>query len=351
MIREAIEKVVKRIDLTEAQTRGVFDEIMSGKATPAQIGSFVTALRMKGETVDEITGAARVMREKSIKIHVGKSAVGMDRDDINIDDETIVDTCGTGGSGTNTFNISTAVAFVVAGAGLKVAKHGNRGASSQCGSADVLEALGVNLDIGPDRVEKCVNQIGIGFMYAPLFHGAMKYAITPRKEIGIRTIFNLLGPLSNPAKATSQVLGVYDAKLTERIASVLKNLGCRRALVVSGMDTLDEITITGKTKITELNKGRLKTYFVSPEKFGMKRSKLRTIKGGGAKENAEILLSVLKGERGARRNVVLLNAAAALVAGFKAGNFKEGIKLAENSIDSGRALEKLNRLIVMTGSR
>lgn len=351
MIKEAIEKVVRKIDLTEAQTHGVFDEIMSGKATPAQIGSFVTALRMKGETVDEITGAAKVMREKSIKIHTGKSAVGIDRDDINIDEETIVDTCGTGGSGTNTFNISTAVAFVVAGSGLKVAKHGNRGASSECGSADVLEALGVNLDIGPDRVEKCIKEIGIGFMYAPLFHGAMKYAITPRKEIGIRTIFNLLGPLSNPANATSQVLGVYDAKLTEVIAAVLKNLGCRRALVVSGMDTLDEITITGKTKITELNKGRLKTYFVSPEKFGMKRSKLRSIKGGSAKENAKILLSILEGERGARRNVVLLNAAAALVAGFKAGNFKEGIELAKDSIDSGRAVEKLNRLIVMTGSR
>jgi len=339
MIREAIEKVVKRIDLTEAETRVVFCEIMSGKATPAQIGSFVTALRMKGETVDEITGAAKVMREKSIKIHTGKS------------EGTIVDTCGTGGSGTNTFNISTAVAFVVAGSGLKVAKHGNRSASSECGSADVLEALGVNLGLGPDRVEKCIKEIGIGFIYAPLFHGAMKYAITPRKEIGIRTIFNLLGPLSNPANATSQVLGVYDPKLTEVIAAVLKNLGCRRALVVSGMDTLDEITITGKTKITELNKGRLKTYFVSPEKFGIKRSKLESIKGGSAKENAEILLSILEGERGPRRNIVLLNAAAALVAGFKAGNFKRGIELARDSIDSGRAIDTLNRLIVMTGSK
>jgi anthranilate phosphoribosyltransferase len=338
MIKEAIEKVVRKVDLTEAETRVVFDEIMSGKTTSAQIGSFVTALRMKGETVDEITGAAKVMREKSVKIHAGGS-------------ETIVDTCGTGGSGMNTFNISTAVAFVVAGAGLKVAKHGNRGASSECGSADVLEALGVNLDVGPGRVEKCIKEIGIGFMYAPLFHGAMKYAVAPRKEIGIRTIFNLLGPLSNPANATSQVLGVYDAKLTEVIAAVLKNLGCRRALVVSGMDALDEITITGKTKITELNKGRLKTYFISPEKFGMKRSKLAQITGGGAKENAGILLSVLKGERGPRRNVVLLNAAAALVAGFKAGNFKRGIELAEDSIDSGTAAEKLNRLIVMTGSR
>jgi anthranilate phosphoribosyltransferase len=351
MIREAIEKVVRKIDLTEAQTSSVFDEIMSGRATPAQIGSFVTALRMKGETVSEITGAAKVMREKSIKIRTGKSVVGIDRDDINIDEETIVDTCGTGGSGTNTFNISTAVAFVVAGVGLKVAKHGNRGASSQCGSADVLEALGVNLDVGPDKVEKCIKDIGIGFMYAPLFHGAMKYAVAPRKEIGIRTIFNMLGPLSNPANATSQVLGVYDAKLTGVIAAVLKNLGCRRALVVSGMDTLDEITITGRTKITELNGGKLKTYFVSPEKFGMKRSKIADIKGGSAKENAEILLSILEGERGPRRNVVLLNAAAALMAGFKAGNFKKGIEMAEDSIDSGKALEKLNRLIVMTGNK
>jgi anthranilate phosphoribosyltransferase len=334
MIKEAIEKVVKRSDLTEAESREVFDEIMSGKATPAQIASLVTALRMKGETVDEITGAAKAMREKSLKIGAGEGVA--------------VDTCGTGGSGINTFNISTAVAFVVAGAGLNVAKHGNRGASSQCGSADVLEALGLDLDIGPDMVEKCINEIGIGFMYAPLFHAAMKYAVAPRKEIGIRTIFNLLGPLSNPALATSQVLGVYDAKLTAVIAQVLKNLGCRRALVVAGSDALDEITITGKTKITELNKGRLKTYFVTPEKFGMKCAKLAEIKGGNARENADILLSILEGEHGARRNVVLLNAAAALMAGFKAANFKKGIELARDSIDSGSALEKLKRMIAMT---
>ncbi len=337
MIKEGIEKIVCGTDLTQAQTREIFDEIMSGKATPAQIGSFVTALRMKGETVDEITGAARVMREKSVKIDAGEGVV--------------VDTCGTGGSRINTFNISTTAAFVVAGAGIKIAKHGNRSASSECGSADVLEDLGVNLDAPPDQVEKCINEIGIGFMYAPLFHGAMKYAVTPRKEIGIRTIFNLLGPLSNPANATSQVLGIYDAKLTKVIAAVLKNLGCRRALVVSGVDGLDEITITGKTKITELNRGRLRTYFVSPEKLGMKRAKFEEIKGGSAKENSERLLSLLEGERGPRRNVVLLNAAAALIAGFKARNFKAGIRLAEDSIDSGAALEKLKRLIVMTGTK
>ncbi|MFA5146383.1 MAG: anthranilate phosphoribosyltransferase [Candidatus Omnitrophota bacterium] len=348
MIREAIEKVVRRIDLTEDEMRGVFGEIMSGKATPSQIGSFITALRMKGETVEEITGAAKVMREKSARIKTPGSSIGMDRDDINIDEETIIDTCGTGGSGTNTFNISTTVAFVVAGCGLKVAKHGNRAASSKCGSADVLEALGLKLDKGPEKVEACLREVGIGFMYAPLFHGAMKYAIEPRREIGIRTIFNLLGPLSNPANATSQVLGVYDARLTGTIATVLRNLGARRAFVVHGMDTLDEITITGKTMVSELKNGKIKTYYVTPEKFGMKRAPMEEIKGGSAIENAEIVLSVLSGERGPRRDVVLLNASAALVAGSKAKNFKDGIKMAEESIDSGRAVDKLHRLIEFT---
>lgn len=339
MIKEAIRKVVGRTDLSEAQMRDVFGEIMSGKATPAQIGALAVALRMKGETVDEITGAAKAMRGKSLKIRMGRSS------------DMLLDTCGTGGSGINTFNISTAVAFVSAGAGLKVAKHGNRGASSQCGSADVLEALGVNLNISPDRIKRCIEKIGIGFIYAPLFHIAMKYAIAPRKEIGIRTIFNLLGPLSNPANATSQVLGVYDIKLTETIASVLRNLGCRRALVVCGIDGLDEITIAGRTKITELNKGRLKTYFINPEKFGMRRSNLSRISGGDAKENANILLSILEGKKGPHRDIVLLNAAAALMAGCKADNFKDGIDLAKDSIDSGAAAEKLSRLIAMTGAR
>lgn len=351
MIREAIEKVVKGCDLTEGESRAVFGEIMSGKATFAQIGAFITALRMKGETVDEITGAARVMREKSLKINAGRPAVGIDRDDINIDEETIVDTCGTGGSGTNTFNISTAVAFVVAGCGLKVAKHGNRGASSRCGSADVLEALGLNLDVGPATVERCIRQIGIGFMYAPLFHGAMKYAVEPRKEIGIRTIFNILGPLSNPANATSQVLGVYEARLTGIMAGVLKKLGCRRAFVVHGLDTLDEITITGKTRITELKNGVIKTYHLNPGRFGIRRATLEDIKGGDAAENARILISILKGEKGPRRDIVLLNASAALVAGSRAKDFKGGIELAALSIDSGRALEKLEKLIEMTGKR
>ncbi len=334
MIREAIEHVVKKVDLTQDEMRQVFDEIMSGKATPAQIGSFITALRMKGETVDEITAAARVMREKSLRINVGE--------------ETIIDTCGTGGSGTNTFNISTTVAFVVAGCGLKVAKHGNRSASSQCGSADVLESLGVKLDIGPEAVERCIRQIGIGFLYAPLFHNAMKYAITPRKEIGIRTIFNILGPLCNPANATSQVLGVYEPSLTETLAKVLRNLGSKRAFVVHGMDTLDEITITGRTRVAELRDEHIKTYYITPEKFGIKSSALEDIKGGNAKENAKIILSVLKGEKSARRDVVLLNAAASLVSGFKAKDFKDGIKLAAEAIDSGQALDKLLKLIELT---
>ncbi len=348
MIQEAIEKVVRRIDLTEEEMRSAFEEIMSGVATYAQIGAFVTALRMKGETAAEITGAAKVMREKSVHISAGAPTVDIDRDDINIDAETIVDTCGTGGSGTNTFNISTTVAFVVAGCGLKVAKHGNRSASSRCGSADVLEALGVKLDVAPDLVQRCLLEIGIGFLYAPLFHNAMKYAMAPRKEIGIRTIFNILGPLSNPANATSQVLGVYDAKLTETLAQVLKNLGSKRAFVVYGMDTLDEITLTGKTRVTELKNNRLRTYYITPEKFGIRRARLDDIEGGDAQENAKIVLSVLKGERGARRDIVLLNAAAALVAGFKVKDFKAGIKVAAESIDSGSALDKLTKLIEIT---
>ena len=350
MIKEAIEKVVKRIDLSEGEMRSCFDEIMSGKATAAQIGAFVTALRMKGETVDEITGAAKVMREKSIHISAGRYAVDIDRDDINIDRETVVDTCGTGGSGTNTFNISTTVAFVVAGCGLKVAKHGNRSASSACGSADVLEALGVRVDVPADLVQRCLIEIGIGFLYAPLFHNAMKYAVEPRKEIGIRTIFNILGPLSNPANATSQVLGVYDGRLTEVMAHVLKRLGVKRAFVVYGMDTLDEITITGKTRVTELKDGRIKTYYVTPEKFGLRRARLEEIDGGNAKDNAEIVLSVLKGERGPCRDVVLMNASAALVSGFKAKDFKIGVKMAARSIDSGAALDKLLKLIESTNT-
>lgn len=335
MIKEAIERVVRRIDLTEDEMREAFSEIMSGRATGIQIGSFLTALRMKGETVDEITGAAKVMREKSIHINAGKV-------------EAIIDTCGTGGSNANTFNISTAAAFVAAGSGLKVAKHGNRSATSECGSADVLEELGVRVGVPADLVQRCLIEIGIGFLYAPSFHSAMKYAIEPRRDIGIRTIFNILGPLSNPANATSQIIGVCDSRLTELLAKVLKRLGTKRAFVVYGMDGLDEITITGRTRVTELNRGRIRTYYLTPKEFGLKMATLEEIEGGSVKENAEIVLSVLKGLRGPARDVVLMNSSAALVSGFRVKDFKAGMRMAAESIDSGRALDKLLKLIEIT---
>ncbi len=250
MIKEAISKVVLRQDLVESEMIEVMNQVMGGEATQAQIGAFITALRMKGETIEEITGAARVMRDHATPIQVGKS-LGIDREEINLDRETILDTCGTGGSGTKSFNISTTVAFVVAACGVKVAKHGNRSISSACGSADVLEALGVNLNVNPQQVETCINEIGVGFLFAPALHGAMKHAIGPRREIGIRTIFNILGPLTNPAGADRQVLGVYDESLVEILAKVLVKLGCRRGFVVHGQDGMDEVTLTGPTRIGE----------------------------------------------------------------------------------------------------
>ncbi len=350
-IKKAIERIVGFEDLTEEETRSVFDQIMSGGATPSQIGAFITALRMKGETVEEITGAARVMREKAVKVKVGGGRVDIDTEEIGPDEETILDTCGTGGTGTNTFNISTTVAFVLAGCGVKVAKHGNRAASSRCGSADVLEELGVKLDAPVEMTEKCINAINIGFLYAPLFHGAMKYAITPRKEIGIRTIFNILGPLSNPASATCQVLGVYEEKLTETIANVLKKLGTKRAYVVHGMDTLDEVTITGKTKVSELKNGRVRSYSVSPGTFGVKKATHKDIKGGTAKENAEMILGVLSGEKSPRRDIVLMNSSMALMAAGRVRSFKEGVTAAAESIDQGKAREALEQLIRITNEQ
>ncbi len=334
MIREAISKVVDGFDLTRDEMVSCMNEIMTGEATPAQIAGFLTALRLKGETVEEITGAAIVMREKATKI--------------DLPDETIIDTCGTGGSSTNTFNISTASAFVVSGAGLKVAKHGNRAVSSQCGSADVLKELGVNIDIAPDRIKECIEKIGIGFLFAPLFHGAMKYAIGPRREIGIRTIFNVLGPLTNPAGANCQTLGVYHKDLTEVIAKVLKNLGTKSALVVHGLDSLDEITITGKTKITELKNKKIRTFYIKPQDFGMKKAGLKDIRGGSPGENAGIVKGVLEGKKGPRQDVVVLNAAAALVAASLTSDFKKGIKLARECIESGKAMTKLKKLIEFT---
>ncbi|MBI5049240.1 MAG: anthranilate phosphoribosyltransferase [Deltaproteobacteria bacterium] len=334
MIKEAISKIIKNQDLTEPEMIEVMNEIMTGAASPGQIGSFITALRIKGETVDEITGAAKVMREKATKIDVkGKK---------------VVDTCGTGGDEAMTFNISTAAAFVAAGAGLTVAKHGNRSVSSRSGSADVLKALGVNIEAEVQKVEECINEIGVGFLFAPMLHGAMKYAAPVRREIGIRTIFNILGPLTNPAGARCQIIGVYDDSLTDIIGKVLSNLGSEHAFVVRGEDGLDEITLTTETKVTELKHGKLRTYHIKPEDFGFKRCKPEDLKGGDPEQNAEIILAILKGKRGPQHDVVLLNASAAIVAGGAAKSLEEGISSARGSIDSGKALDKLNKLKEMT---
>jgi len=330
MIKQAISKLVDKTDLTEAEAQEVMHEIMEGKATPAQIAAYATALRMKGETVSEITGSARAMREKAIRIRV--------------DDPLVVDTCGTGGDRMNTFNISTTAAFVVAGAGVTVAKHGNRSVSSQCGSADVLRALEVRIDFPPERVAACINQIGIGFLFAPLFHGAMKHAVAPRQEMGIRTIFNVLGPLTNPAGATAQVIGVYEESLTDLLAQVLMNLGSQHCFVVHGMDGLDEITVTGRSRISEGKGGRVVGYYMEPSDLQCERGKREDLVGGDIETNARILVRILEGERGPKRTIVLMNAAPALVAAGKAKSLKEGVQLAIESIDSGRALEKLKAL-------
>ncbi len=279
MIKNILKMLVKRKNLQEEEARQVMGEIMEGKATPAQIASFLTALRMKGETVAEITGFARAMLEK------------VDAFSIKID--TLVDTCGTGGDSLNTFNISTVVAFVVAGAGLSVAKHGNRALSSRCGSADVLEALGVKLTIPKEKVKECLEKIGIGFLFAPCCHPAMKYALAPRQEMGMRTVFNILGPLINPLRANVRLMGVHSSSLTEPLARVLRNLGMRRAFVVWGEDGLDEISINARTKITELKEGKIETYYIRPEDFAMARASLKEIRGGDREENAHIIKNIL----------------------------------------------------------
>lgn len=348
MIKKAIAKVVERENLTEAEMIEVMDQIMSGEATPAQTAAFITALRMKGETVEEVAGAARVMRDRATHIRVGRNVLDLDRDDINLDLETVLDTCGTGGSGTNTFNVSTTVAFVVSACGVKVAKHGNRSVSSTCGSADVLESLGVNLDVTPEAVERCIGEIGIGFLFAPALHGAMKHAIGPRREIGIRTIFNILGPLTNPAGAQCQVLGVYREELTEKLAQVLRKLGCKRGFVVHGLDGMDEITLTTETRIAEVTPDGVTSRLFRPEELGLSRCSMAELRGGDAADNAAIVRGVLSGEEGPKRDIVLLNAAFGLVAAGKADDPAEGLRLAVEAIDSGRALGQLEKLAVMT---
>ena len=333
MIKEAIDTLVRGNSLTMEQAADVMKEIMDGEATPAQFGSFVTALRLKGETVEEIAGMARVMRKKSVPVSVSGP---------------LVDTCGTGGDASKTFNISTTAAFVVAGAGLKVAKHGNRGMSSGCGSADVLDALGVKIELGAPEVEKCLEYVGIGFMFAPVFHPAMKYAAPSRREIGIRTVFNILGPMTNPAGAQSQLLGVFEESLVMKMAQVLCLLGCQHALVVHGEDGLDEITLGGKTTVCELKGEEISRYYIDPEDFGFPRTGLSSLRGGPPQENADILRRVLRGEKGPYRDIVLVNAAATLVAGDLAKDLEKGVRLASEAIDSGRAMEKLEGLITLS---
>ncbi len=341
----AIKKVVEGQHLDRVEAESVMDEIMSGRATDAQIASFLTALRMKCETVEELIGFAKVIRAKAAPVHprvsVAAAFSGTDR-------EMLVDTCGTGGDATGTFNISTATAFVVAGAGIRVAKHGNRSVSSLCGSADVVEALGIRIDLTPEAVARCIDEVGIGFLYAPLLHDAMRYVMLARREMKIRTVFNLLGPLCNPAQATAQVLGVYNEKLTEVMAQVLCELGAHRAFVVHGADGLDEITITGETKVSEVREGKVRTYYLTPEDFGIQRASIECIQGGDARRNAEIIRAVLGNQGGTYLDVVLLNAAAGLVAGGRAPTLREAIGMARTSIESGRALSCLTRLAALS---
>jgi anthranilate phosphoribosyltransferase len=348
MINQAITQAANGNHLSEKEMTAVMEVFLSGMATPAQIGAFITALRMKGETVEEIVGAARAMQARTKKIDLDEPLINIDRDEINVEEETILDTHNNGANGTQTFNISTATALVVAGAGLKVAKYGNWAQSRQCGSADVLISLGVNLDINSANVEKCIQDIGIGFLYAPLFHGAMKAVAAPRQQVGLRSIFNLIGPLVNPAGATSQVLGVYNVAHTEKMARVLQKLGIRTAFVVCGEVTFDEISICGITRISQLKDGAIKTVEMTPEEHGFKRSAPEAIKGGDAQANAKIIRTVLDGEKGPRRDVVLLNAAAAFAAAGLDDSFKDGIERAKESIDSGRAKGKLDSLIEYT---
>jgi anthranilate phosphoribosyltransferase len=332
-IQEAIKLVTSGKNLSLAEASDAFNDIMCGNATDAQIAAFIVALRMKGETPDEITGAATVMREKATPV----APADLRRH--------IIDTCGTGGDCAHTFNISTAAAFVSAGAGAVVAKHGSRSVSSKCGSADVLEALGVNIGIDAVAMKTCLDNIGICFLFAPALHKAMKYAIGPRKEIGIRTIFNILGPLTNPSRANSQLLGVFSEELTTTMAIVLRNLGSTRAYVVHGMDGLDEITTTAETLIAEVANGDIKTYRIKPEDFGIERCPLSALAGGTAVENAAIVMKILSGESGPARDITVLNAGFAIAASGIAADPHDGITLAKKSIDSGKAMGKLEGLI------
>lgn len=333
-IKEALGRLTQGESLAEEEMADVMREVMSGQATAAQIGALLAVLRLKGETVDELTGCARAMRELATPV-VSRQ-------------KELLDTCGTGGDGRGTFNISTAAAFVAAGAGLAVAKHGNRAITSQAGSADVLEALGVSLDLTARELEECLDKVGMAFLFAPALHPAMRYAAGPRRELGVRTIFNLLGPLTNPAGATCQVVGVAAAEWTEMLGQVLLRLGVRRAMVVHSLDGVDEISLTAETKITEVRSGRLLTRYLSPEELGFRRLPPETLRGGTPAENAALIRRILEGEKGPQRDVVVVNAAAALVVGGAADSLAEGVARAEESLDAGRARRKLEELVSFT---
>ncbi len=335
MIQQVIAKLADRENITRDEARAAMDEIMSGEATGAQIAAFLTAMRLKGETVDEITGCAEAMRKKATKVKTKHPVV--------------IDTCGTGGDAVGTFNVSTAAALVACGAGAVVAKHGNRAVSSRCGSADVLKALRVKVEeVDVEIVERCLDEIGMAFLFAPSLHGAMKYAAPVRRELGIRTVFNILGPLANPAGASRQLIGVYEERLTPIIATVLKELGSEHALVVHGAGGFDEISTCGPTTVSEIFNGDVKTYWLDQSEFGFQRASVDELIGGDAAMNAKILLEVLEGKGGRRRDIVLLNSGAALTVSGLAKSIKEGIAMAEVSIDSGAARAKLEQLVELT---
>src|SRR5438067_8842103 len=339
MITDVLHRLANhRQSLSRAEAREAMAEVLAGSCTDAQIAAFLVALHMKGETVEEIVGFAEAIRAAAIPLEVVRNSTvdvsGTERD-------ALVDTCGTGGDASGTFNISTATALVVAGAGVRVAKHGNRSLTSQCGSADVMEALGVNINLPPARIATCLDKVGIAFLYAPAMHSAMKYVQPARRELRLRTVFNLLGPLTNPASASAQVVGVYSADLVEKLAEALSMLGTRRALVVHGEDGLDEITITAPTRIAEVRDGAVRSYAVTPEEFGLRRAALEAISGGDASDNAAMIREVLDSKKSARRDVVLLNAAAALVAGACADHIRDALPIAAQALDSGAARRKL----------
>lgn len=348
MILDALHKIANhRESLSREEARGVMGEVLRGEATDAQIAALLVGLHMKGETVEEIVGFAEAIRDAAAPLPIARNSLV---DVSGTGREALVDTCGTGGDASGTFNISTATALTVAGAGVRVAKHGNRGVSSKCGSADVMEALGVNINLPPARVAACMDVVGIAFLFAPLMHSATKYVQPARRELRLRTVFNLLGPLTNPARTSAQVVGVYSEDLVEKLAEALALLGLRRALVVHGTDGLDEITITGPTRVAEVREGQVRCYEVTPEEFGIPRTALEAISGGDTTANAGMIRDILRGNKSARRDVVLLNAAATLVAAGQVDKIADGVPLAAKSLDSGAAADKLEALVRFTNA-